>query len=64
VSENKISLRKWSDGTAHLRTLEGALLTGQAYYWHSLSFEKRNIACCFYGLLWNFVNLNLSCANQ
>jgi len=26
VRENEISLRKWSGGTAHLRTSEGALL--------------------------------------
>jgi len=25
VRENEISLRKWSDGTAQLRTLEGTL---------------------------------------
>jgi len=26
VPENEISLHKWSDGTAHLRTLKGTLL--------------------------------------
>jgi len=26
VRENEISLRKWSDGTAHLRTVEGTLI--------------------------------------
>jgi len=27
VRENEISLRKWSGGSAHLRTLEGTMLT-------------------------------------
>ena len=28
--ENEVSLRKWSGGTAHLRTLEGTLPKGSA----------------------------------
>jgi len=37
VRENEISLHKWSVGTAHLRTVEGALPLGVA----TLNIENR-----------------------
>ena len=43
VRENEISLRKWSDGNPHLRTVKGTLV---GMTWHStvnLSFQTNRI---------------------
>jgi len=39
VRENEISLRKWSGGTAHLRTLEKTLVAKNALCWQQCFFK-------------------------
>jgi len=37
-ARDEISLRKWSGGTAHLCTSEGALVAKNAFYWQQCFF--------------------------
>jgi len=44
VRENEISLRKWSDSAAHLRTLEGTLpIMKKQYYVLTQRQQKLNL---------------------
>jgi len=48
VREIEISLRKWSGGTAHMRTLEGTEVTGMTYFVFSHLLVLLNKVVNFY----------------